>query len=310
MSFNHKHDGREKPSQDQSQLTRVFAIGISINLSFALLEVYYGWRSNSLALLADAGHNFSDVAGLALAWVATIIGRIRPNARHTYGWKRATVLSSFANAIILLVAMGALGWEAIGRLREPVTIEGMTIVVVAAIGMVINSLTAILLHSRASDLNVRGAFIHMVADAAVSGGVVVAGILFMIFGWTWLDPVVSILVAGVILFGTTHLLRQSLHLLFDGVPEHIDPIAVRKYLEKVLGVIEVHDLHIWAMSTTEVALTVHLVVPSGHPGDVFLREISDTLQKKFEIQHVTVQIESALFSDECVTIQSKFSKNS
>jgi len=257
------------------------------------IEAFYGWKINSLALLADAGHNLSDVAGLVLAWGAALASRLRPNHRHTYGWQRGTILAAFANALLLLVAMGALAWEAVGRLTSPdllASAEGATIMVVAGIGIVVNTVTALLfMQGGKSDLNIRGAFLHMAADALVSAGVVVAGALTLWMGWVWLDPVASLLIAAVILVGTANLLKQSLHLLFDGVPDSIDPLAVEACLAGQPGVSRVHDLHIWAMGTQRIALTAHLVMPDGPADDAFLHDVTELLLHQFGITHVTLQ---------------------
>lgn len=283
-----------------SQLNRAFAVGIILNLGFVIIEGYYGWSINSLALIADASHNLSDVAGLCLAWIAFFIGKFKPNARNTYGWQRASVLAAFFNAVLLLTAMGALMWEAVGRLSEATSPNGHVIIVVAGIGIVINGLTALLfMRSQHDDLNVRGAFLHMVADAAISAGVVISGILSLLYAWSWLDPVVSIIIAIIILVGTWSLLRQSLHLLFDGVPDHIDSQKVFDWLQHQEGVSDVHELHIWAMSTTDVALTVHLIMPNGHPGDGFLQRLADELHHHFDIIHPTIQIETRRVMNHC-----------
>jgi cobalt-zinc-cadmium efflux system protein len=290
-------------SQAPANFNRAFAIGIALNLGFVLIEAFYGWKVNSLALLADAGHNLSDVAGLVLAWGGTLAVKLRPNARYTYGWKRATILAAFANALLLLMAMGALVWEAVGRLLSPDPVaaaQGVTIMVVAGIGIVINTATALLfMRGGERDLNIRGAFLHMAADALVSAGVVVAGALTLWMGWVWLDPVVSLAIAAVILIGTWGLFRQSLHMLFDGVPDSVDPLAVRALLAALPGVVRVHDLHIWAMGTSHVALTAHLVMPQGHPGDAFLQDAADRLHARFEISHVTLQVVQVPFMQGC-----------
>jgi cobalt-zinc-cadmium efflux system protein len=268
---------------------RAFAIGIALNVAFVAIEAFYGWKVGSLALLADAGHNLSDVAGLVLAWGGALAGRARPDARHTYGFKRATILAAFANALLLLVAMGSLAWEAVGRLHAPPAIEGTTVIVVAAIGIVVNGATALLFMRGSHDLNVRGAFLHMAADALVSAGVVLAGALTLWFGWDWLDPVASLLIAVVIVVGTWGLFRQSLHLLFDGVPEHVDLAEVRAFLAALPGVTQVSDLHVWAMGTAEVALTAHLVMPQGPADDAFLASAAQGLRERFRIGHATLQ---------------------
>jgi cobalt-zinc-cadmium efflux system protein len=293
------HDHNHAPAN----FNRAFAIGIVLNMVFVAIEAFYGWRVNSLALLADAAHNLSDVAGLVLAWGGALAVKLRPNARHTYGWKRATILAAFANALLLLVAMGGLAWEAIGRLLSgdvSLQEQGVTIMVVAGIGIVINTATALLfMGGRESDLNIRGAFMHMAADALVSAGVVVAGALTLWMGWTWLDPVVSLAIAGVILLGTWGLFKQSLHLLFDGVPDSVDPQAVHDCLAALPGVSRVHDLHIWAMGTSHIALTAHLVVPHGDVGDAFLKDATRQMHDRFEITHVTLQVVRVAFTESC-----------
>ena len=279
---------------------RAFAIGIALNTAFVLIEAFVGWRINSLALLADAGHNLSDVIGLVLAWGGVLAGRLRPDARHTYGWKRASILAAFINALLLLVAMGSLAWEAVHRLHSPEPVEGVTIMVVSGIGIAINAATALLfMRGRERDLNIRGAFFHMAADALVSAGVVVAGGLALAFGWLWLDPVVSLLIAAVIVVGTWSLFRQSLHLLFDGVPDEVDLHAVQALLEGLPGVARVHDLHIWAMGTSEIAMTAHLVMPEGHADDAFLQRATEQLHDRFEIEHVTLQVVRVPFTNPC-----------
>jgi cobalt-zinc-cadmium efflux system protein len=297
MSAGHEH------SHAPANFNRAFAIGIVLNMAFVAIEAFYGWKVNSLALLADAGHNLSDVAGLVLAWGGTLALKLRPNARHTYGWKRATILAAFANALLLLMAIGALVWEALGRLLSPqplASAQGETIMVVAGIGIFINTATALLfMRGGERDLNIRGAFLHMAADALVSAGVVVAGALTLWMGWVWLDPVVSLAIAAVILIGTWSLFRQSLHMLFDGVPDSVDPVAVRDCLAALPGVTRVHDLHIWAMGTSHIALTAHLVMPHGNPDDALLQDATDQLHERFEITHVTLQVVKTPFTLAC-----------
>lgn len=275
-----------------ASFSRAFAIGIALNIAFVATEAYYGWRVGSLALLADAGHNLSDVAGLVLAWGAALAAGRLPDHRHTYGWQRASILAAFANAVLLLVAMGSLLWEAGHRLQAPHPTDGITIMVVAAVGVLVNGATAALFMAGSqSDMNIRGAFLHMAADALVSLGVVAAGALYLWTGWAWLDPVTSMAIALVIIAGTWGLFRQSLHLLFDGVPESVALAEVDALLRALPGVKGVHDLHVWAMSTTEIALTAHLVMPGGHPGDAFLEKIAHDLHHHFHITHPTIQIE-------------------
>lgn len=288
MSAAHEH------SHAPRNFSRAFAIGIGLNIAFVAVESFYGWKISSLALLADAGHNLSDVAGLALAWAGGMAGRLAPDSRHTYGWRRASILAAFGNAVLLLVAMGSLAWEAIGRLQVPVQTEGLTMIAVAAVGVVINGATAMLFMSgRSRDLNIRGAFLHMAADALVSLGVVAAGALYMWTRWTWLDPVASLAIAVVIVIGTWRLFRQSLHLMFDGVPDSIDLADVRAYLLSQPGVEDVHDLHIWAISTSDIALSVHLLMPGGYPGEGFIDAVAADLHDRFEISHPTIQIETS-----------------
>lgn len=297
MGSDHHHD------HAPTEFNRAFAIGIALNIAFVAIEAFYGWKINSLALLADAGHNLSDVAGLVLAWGAALASKLRPNQRHTYGWQRGTILAAFANALLLLVAMGALIWEAVGRLTSPDSLasaEGVTIMVVAGIGIAVNTITALLfMQGGKSDLNIRGAFLHMAADALVSAGVVVAGALTLWMGWSWLDPVASLLIAAVILVGTANLFKQSLHLLFDGVPDSIDPQAVHDCLASLPGVSQVNDLHIWAMSTQKIALTAHLVMPKGAGDDEFMRSMAALLHDRFNIEHVTVQTGKTSVSNGC-----------
>ena len=300
MTHDHDHHHEHAPAN----FNRAFAIGIALNAVFVAIEAFYGWRVNSLALLADAGHNLSDVAGLVLAWGGALALKVKPDARHTYGWKRATILAAFANALLLLMAIGALAWEAIGRLlstQAAVHDQGVTIMLVAGVGIVINTATALLfMRGRDSDLNVRAAFLHMAADALVSAGVVIAGALTLWQGWGWLDPVVSLGIAAMILWGTWGLFRQSLHLLFDGVPDSVDPLAVQACLAALPGVTHVHDLHIWAMGTSQIALTAHLVMPQGRADDAFLQEATHLLHERFDITHVTLQVMKVAFSRACV----------
>ncbi len=269
---------------------RAFAIGISVNIAFVVVEALYGWRVDSLALLADAGHNLGDVLGLVLAWAGAFAGRLAPDERYTWGWKRASILAAFANALLLLVAMGSLVWVAFVRLHSPEPTQPIPVMVVAAIGIFVNLGTALLfMRGRHDDINIRGAFLHMASDAAVSAGVVVAGALLLWQGWLWIDPVASLAIAAVILISTWQLFRDSLHLMFDGVPSSIDLDAVRAELEALPGVDCVHDLHVWASGTTEVVLTAHVVTPAGHPNDAFFRDAAARMKERFSIGHVTLQ---------------------
>jgi len=279
---------------------RAFAIGIALNLGFVAIEVWYGLQTGSLALLADAAHNLGDVGGLLLAWMAYAATKLKPSEHKTYGWQRGSILASFINAAILLVAMGSLGWEAIQRLHDPAPIAAGTVMVVAAVGVLINALTAALFMSGGkTDINIRGAFLHMAADALVSLGVIIAGALYLWQGWAWIDPVMSLCIAAVIVVGSWGLFRQSLHLLFDGVPEHIRIPEVREALSAITGVASVHDLHVWAMSTSEPALTAHLVVREQRSGDGILRDAQVVLHERFGIHHITLQLEAEPCAEHC-----------
>jgi cobalt-zinc-cadmium efflux system protein len=273
---------------------RAFAIGIALNSAFVVVEAVYGYASGSMALVADAGHNLSDVLGLVAAWTAAILSKRAPTPRFTYGLRGSSILAALFNAVFLLVAVGAIAWEAVLRLVSPEPVAGITVMVVAGIGIAINGFTAWLFVSGSKgDLNIRGAYLHMVADAAVSAGVVLAGLVILYTGWNWLDPLTSLAISGLIVWGTWGLLRESTAMSLSAVPRGIDPAAVRGYLEQCLGVAEVHDLHIWPMSTTDIALTCHMVIPSGHPGDAYLADIAQRLHKEFGIEHATIQVETA-----------------
>ena len=289
----HEHHGRGHAHQPAG-FGRAFAVGIALNTAFIVVEIVFGLLSNSVALLADAGHNLSDVFGLAIAWVASTLSKRPPSTRFTYGLRGTSILAALANAVLLLVAVGAIAWEAVQRLWQAEPVAGTTVIVVAAIGIVINGATALLFASgRKGDINIRGAFLHMAADAAVSAGVVVAGLGIVATGWLWLDPLASLAIAIVIVWGTWGLLRDSAIMSLAAVPPAIDRHAVESYLAGLPGVTAVHDLHIWAMSTTETALTGHLVIPQGHPGDAFLLRVCDELHGKFRIGHATLQIETS-----------------
>ncbi|HEY7663718.1 MAG TPA: cation diffusion facilitator family transporter [Xanthobacteraceae bacterium] len=273
---------------------RAFAIGVALNLTFVAVELGYGVAANSMALIADAGHNLSDVLGLAIAWIASALTRRPPSPRLTYGLGGSSILAALFNAVLLLTAVGAIAWEAILRLFNPEPVASGTVMIVAAVGIVINGVTAWLFASgRKGDLNVRGAFLHMLADAAVSAGVVVAGAIMLYTGWLVVDPLTSLGVCGLIVWATWSLLRDSLAMSVSAVPAAIDPRTVRRYLESCRGVSAVHDLHIWSMSTTESALTAHLVLPAGHPGDEFLMQAAIELRRRFGIGHTTLQIETS-----------------
>jgi cobalt-zinc-cadmium efflux system protein len=293
------HDGQDHRDRHEpghvhapANFGKAFAIGIGLNLTFVAVEFVYGLLANSVALIADAGHNLSDVLGLAIAWIASALSKQAPSSRYTYGLGGSSILAALFNAVLLLVAVGAIAWEAALRLFHPEPVASGTVMIVAAVGIIINGATAWLFASgRKGDLNIRGAFLHMVADAAVSAGVVVAALLILFTGWFWLDPLTSLVIVGVIIWGTWGLLRDSLAMSVDAVPVSIDPQAVRSYLSSCAGVAAVHDLHIWSLSTTESALTAHLVFPGGHPGDEFLLKAATELRQRFGIGHTTLQIE-------------------
>ncbi|MDH3588229.1 MAG: cation diffusion facilitator family transporter [Gammaproteobacteria bacterium] len=270
---------------------RAFALGVVLNIGFVIVEAIYGFLSGSLALIADAGHNLGDVIALILAWGAMLVARRQPSGRRTYGLRRATILAAVASGVLLLLAIVGIVWEAVGRLFSAQQVDGMTVIIVAGIGVLINFFTAMLFHGgREHDLNVRSAWLHMTADAAVSLGVVAAGALILLTGTLWLDPVISLGIAAVILVATWQLLRESVDMAVDAVPRHIDPVAVRDFLGSLDGVTDLHDLHIWAMSTTETALTAHLVMPADTT-DNFLHQVSSELARRFRIQHATLQVE-------------------
>jgi cobalt-zinc-cadmium efflux system protein len=298
-AHHHDHAGHDHPHghgghvHAPAQFGTAFAVGIALNTAFVIIEAAFGYLGNSMALVADAGHNLSDVLGLVVAWIAVVLAKRPPSPRFTYGLRSSSILAALFNAMFLLVAVGAIGWEAVHRLFRPEPVAEMTMMIVAAIGIVINGFTAWLFASgQRQDINIRGAYLHMVADAAISAGVVVAGLAIMLTGWIWLDAVTSLAIVAAILWGTWGLLRESTAMSLDAVPPSIDPGAVRSYLEGCPGVVEVHDLHIWPMSTTEVALTCHLVIPSGAPGDAYLFGITHHLHEAFGIQHSTIQIET------------------
>jgi cobalt-zinc-cadmium efflux system protein len=292
----HEHDDHDHHGRGHGHAPAsfgiAFAVGIGLNLTFVAVEFGYGVLANSVALMADAGHNLSDVLGLAIAWIASVLARRAPSSRYTYGLGGSSILAALFNAVLLLLAVGAIAWEAVLRLFHPEPVASGTVMIVAAVGIVVNGVTAALFASgRKGDLNIRGAFLHMIADAAVSAGVVVAGLAILSTGWFWLDPLTSLVIVGVIVWTTWSLLRDSLAMSVGAVPASIDPQAVRSYLCSCAGVAAVHDLHIWPLSTTENALTAHLVFPGGHPGDEFLAVAASELRQRFGIGHTTLQIE-------------------
>ena len=295
----HAHAHAHAPAD----FSTAFAVGIALNLGFVAVEAFYGWRIDSLALLADAGHNLSDVAGLVLAWAAAWAAKRRASPRYTYGWQRGSLLAAFANAALLLVAVGALTLEAVQRLREPTLTPGWTVIAVAGIGILVNGATALLFLRGAhahGDMNARGAFLHMAADALVSLGVVMGGVLMLWKGWAWVDPLLSLGIAIVIVAGTWGLFKQSLHLLFDGVPAGIDIGDLQRRLQAVPGVAEVHDLHVWAMGSTHTALTAHLVLANDatDAGPV-LHAAERLLARQFRIVHSTLQLETPQAAAAC-----------
>jgi len=271
---------------------RAFAIGIVLNFVFVIAEVIFGFTADSLALLADAGHNLSDVAGLLLAWGASVLSRLRPTTKRTYGYRSTTIIAALVNAVILLVAVGGIALESVQRFKSPAPAAGETIIIVAAIGVAINTVTALLFFTgRKKDLNIRGAFLHMASDAGVSVGVILAGIGIMTTGWLWIDPLVSLVIAVIILVSTWGLLKESMNLALQAVPAGIDTDMVSDYLSSLPGVTAVHDLHIWAISTTETALTAHLVKPDPNDDDVLIAQVRRDLFENFGIDHMTLQWE-------------------
>lgn len=304
MAHTHNHDGDHTHanhgghshthghSHEPANFDRAFIIGIALNMIFVLVEAGYGFAANSLALLTDAGHNLSDVLGLVVAWVATILVRRKPNEHYTFGLRSSSTLAAIANAVFLLVAVGGILWEAFSRFQSPQPVAGPTVIAVATIGILINGVTAYLFSSgQKDDLNIKGAYLHMLIDALVSVAVVVAGIAMIYTGWQWLDPLISIFISIVILKSTWGLLKDSMRLAMNAVPVGISHAQILQFLLSKNGVTKVHDLHIWGMSTTENALTAHLIMPDGHPGDRFLSVVSTELRSQFKIHHATLQIE-------------------
>ena len=296
MEHNHSH------TLNSVSHNRSFAFGIALNVLYIVIEIGYGLKVNSMALIADAGHNFSDVLGLLLAWGASYLATTTPSQKRTYGLRKSTILAALFNAIILMIAVGAITIESIRKIIEPETIGGTTMMIVASVGVVINTLTALFfMKGRKNDINIKGAFLHMAADAGVSLGVVAAGFLINLTGFYLLDPMISIVIVIVITIGTWGLLKDSFNLSMDAVPRNINFEEVRNYLGSIEGVAEVHDLHIWAMSTTEIALTAHLVIPDEQKDDKFLGKICSQLHDRFDIEHSTIQIEKDAQSASCGT---------
>jgi len=304
----HHHDhghghGHHHHALPEAGHGRAFALAIGVNSLFVAIEFIYGFIANSTALMADAGHNLSDVLGLVLAWGAAVLAKRAPSPRYTYGMRSTSILAALGNALLLLVACGAIAWEAVHRLTSAAPVEGMTVSVVAAIGVAINGFSAwLFMAGSKGDLNIRGAYLHMAADAAISLGVVISGLVIMGTGWTWLDPAVSLVIVLVIVLGTWSLLRQSLRLVMAAVPDSVDAAAIDRFLAEQPGVASVHDLHIWAMSTTETALTVHLVMPGGYPGDKVIDEIVTRLRHDFSIGHCTLQVEEGTLQHQCALV--------
>jgi cobalt-zinc-cadmium efflux system protein len=286
MSHSHSHH------HEINNYNRSFAIGIALNIIFVVIEVTYGLVADSLALIADAGHNLSDVMSLMLAWGASYLATKHPTHKRTYGLRKVTIMASLVSAVLLLVALGGIAWESIERLSSPEPVNGMIVIVVAAIGVVINTATALLfVKGQKHDLNIRAAYLHMAADAAISLGVVLAGIAIMLTGLLWLDPFISLFIVVVILISTWELLKNSIDLSIDAVPQGIDVSHVQSYLKNLENVIDIHDLHIWALSTTDTALTVHLVTNNEVIDNRFLKEIQEHLHHHFNISHTTIQVE-------------------
>jgi cobalt-zinc-cadmium efflux system protein len=293
----HHHHHHHAPADGN---TRAFALAVGVNALFVAIEFVYGFIANSTALMADAGHNLSDVLGLLLSWGAATLAKSAPNGRYTYGLRSSSILAALANALLLLVACGAIALEAVQRFSHPSPVAGSTVSIVAAIGVLVNGFSAWLFMSGSKDdLNVRGAYLHMAADAAISLGVVVSGLTIMYTGWTWLDPAVSLAIVVVIVLGTWSLLRESTRLMMAAVPANVDIGEVSKFLVARPGVSEVHDLHIWAMSTTETALTAHVVMPGGYPGDAVIDELVAALRHDFSIHHCTLQVEEGTTDHGC-----------
>ncbi|MEQ1530730.1 MAG: cation diffusion facilitator family transporter [Methylococcales bacterium] len=301
MAHHHDHDhcsGHHHHAPVNN--SRIFGFIIVLNLIFIGIELAYGFIAHSTALLADAGHNVSDVLGLLMAWAALALANKKPSKRYTYGLRSSTILAALANSMLLLVACGAIGLEAVQRLSQPHPVAGLTVSVVAGAGLLTNGLSAlILMRGNKNDINVRGAFLHMAADAAVSLAVVIAGVAMLYTDWYWLDPLISLVIVLVILIGTWGLLREALRLALSAVPTKIDSTAIDNYLRQLDGVNEIHDLHIWGLSTTENALTVHLVMPNGHPGDDFMDDITATLKHHYDVHHSTLQIELGTTQHAC-----------
>ena len=301
----HGHDhghghGHHHHHGDPNTHGRAFAIAIILNSLFVGIEFAYGFIANSTALMADAGHNLSDVLGLMLAWGAAILAKRQPQGRYTYGLRSTSMLAALFNSMLLMAACGAIAWEAVQQLLHPSVVAGLTVSVVAGIGILVNGFSALLfMGGSKDDINVRGAYLHMAADAAISLGVLVAGLVVRYTGWSWLDPLVSIAIVAMIVYGTWSLLGQSLRMMLAAVPDNVDHREIEQFLRARPGVTDVHDLHIWAMSTTETALTAHLVIPAGYPGDLAIDTIAAQLKEEFSIHHSTMQVEQGTTNHAC-----------
>jgi cobalt-zinc-cadmium efflux system protein len=302
---NHAHDhghgiGHHHHHGDPNTMGRAFAIAIVLNLGFVVVEFFYGYLANSTALMADAGHNLSDVLGLMLAWGAAILARRQPSARYTYGLRGTSMLAALFNGMLLMAACGVIAFEAVQKLITPDPVAGLTVSVVAGIGILINGFSAWLFMSGSKDdINIRGAYLHLAADAAISLGVLLAGLAVRYSGWNWIDPAISMIIVAIIVWSTWALLTQSLRMVLAAVPDNVDRAGIEQFLRSHPGVAEVHDLHIWAMSTTENALTAQLVVPAGYPGDVTVDAISQQLKDKYSIDHSTLQVRLGAMQQEC-----------
>ena len=306
MSLHHSHDHDNHTHcgghhhGDPDNHGRAFVFAVALNTAYVLVEFGYGFIANSTALMADAGHNLSDVLGLLLAWGAAILARRTPSGRFTYGLRSTSILAALVNAMLLMVACGGIALEAIMRFSQPPAVSGLTVTLVAGTGILINGLSAMLfMKGSTGDLNIRGAYLHMAADAVISLGVAIAGLTMMFTHWYWLDPVVSLVIVAAILMGTWSLLRDSIQLALSAVPAHINVTGVETFLRERPGVSDIHDLHIWGMSTTESALTVHLVMPGGYPGDAFMDDIMRSLKERFFVQHSTLQVEQGTTDHAC-----------
>ncbi|KXV05571.1 cation transporter [Caballeronia megalochromosomata] len=294
----HGHHHHQAPQEGQG---RTFAIAVGLNVVIVIVQAVYGFLAHSTALLADAGHNLSDVLGLLLAWGAVWLGKRQPNARYTFGLGSSSILASLANAALLLFACGAIVLESIQRLLNPAPVAGLDVFIVATLGMIVNGFSAwLFMRGSKEDLNVRGAFLHMAADAAISAAVAVSGLIILFTGASWLDPLMSLIVVSVIVYGTWGLGRDAMRLAMAAVPPSVDLRRIEQYLTQLPGVRDVHDLHVWALSTTENALTVHLVMPQGHPGDAFVQGVVTTLRSDYSMHHATVQVEFGEACHACV----------